>query len=96
MGFFEWHNRATNKLSSSNISLVLIGKSLIILILGTFFLQSLSPYTVPLLFLGFLCMLPTWLNMWASGLKKKQLNYSWMALDAVGKFFPPPYLRYGL
>jgi len=86
MGSLEWHERVAKKISSSNLQLVLLGKGLIFLILGTFFVRELAPYLTALFLGGILLSLPHWLNAWGNGLKKKSLNYTYLLMDGFGKF----------
>lgn len=85
MGFIEWHARVVKKVSPSNISLTLIGKSLFFVVLGTFFIQNLVMYASALLLFGILLMVPLQLNVWRSVAKKHKANYNYLVLDALGK-----------
>jgi len=87
MGFIEWHQKYVRRFSASNIHLVLLGKAMILMILGTFFIQYLVAYVAPLFLFGILGMLPCWLNTWTTAIKKKKLNYNYILLDTLGKFF---------
>ena len=87
MAFFEWHEKVTKKVSGTNLKLVIAGKLLFWVALGSYFSAELSGYAYIFLVLGVLFSLYYSTTSFINYLKNQKIKYTGHISGFVGGLF---------